>query len=57
MKIQNFDKQLKYANRKQIPYVVILGDKEMKDKTYTLKDMAKNSQEELSLSKLISKLS
>lgn len=35
------DKQLKYADRKQIPYVVIIGQDEASKDRYTLKDMKK----------------
>lgn len=50
-------KQLKYANKKGIPFVAIIGDQELKDKTVTLKDMAKGAQETLLVSELVSKLS
>ncbi len=50
-------KQLKYANKKGIPFVAIIGDQELKNKTVTLKDMAKGAQETLSVSELVSKLS
>jgi len=50
-------KQLKYANKKGIPFVAIIGDQELKDKTVTLKDMDKGAQETLLVSELVSKLS
>lgn len=50
-------KQLKYANKKGIPFVAIIGDQELKDKTVTLKDMTKGAQETLLVSELVSKLS
>lgn len=50
-------KQLKYANKKGIPFVAIIGDQELKNKTVTLKDMAKGAQETLLVSELVSKLS
>ncbi len=50
-------KQLKYANKKGIPFVAIIGDQELKDKTVTLKDMTKGVQETLLVSELVSKLS
>ena len=49
-------KQLKYANKKGVPFVAIIGDQELKDKTVTLKDMTKGVQETISISELISKL-
>ena len=50
------DKQLKYADKKSIPFVVILGDKEVQDNTVTLKDMQSGDQQTLPLDKLISLL-
>lgn len=43
------DKQLKYANRKDLPYVIIIGPEEVKNKTVTLKDMKTGSQKTVSL--------
>lgn len=50
------DKQLKYANRKKIPYVVILGPEEVKKKIVKLKDMKSGEQTELTLEELVKKL-
>ena len=38
------DKQLKYANKKGIPFVVILGENEIKTKSVTLKNMTTGEQ-------------
>lgn len=38
------DKQLKYADRKGTPNVVIIGDQEIKNKTVTIKDMKTGEQ-------------
>lgn len=38
------DKQLKYADRKGIPYVIIIGPDEVKNKKVTVKDLKRNSQ-------------
>lgn len=46
------DKQLKYADKKGIPYVVIIGPDELKNKTVTLKNMKKNTQITISLEQL-----
>lgn len=46
------DKQLKYADKKGIPYVVIIGPDEVKNKTVTLKNMKKNTQINLSIDQL-----
>lgn len=51
------DKQLKYADKKGIPYVVILGEEEVKSDTVTLKDLAKRVQKTLSTSDLVNFLS
>lgn len=48
------DKQLKYADRKGIPYVVIVGPEEIKHKTVTLKNMKTGSQKTVSLKELLS---
>lgn len=50
------DKQLKYADQKEIPYCVIIGSDEAKNNTVTLKDLKNKSQETLSLDEVISKL-
>ena len=51
------DKQLKYADRVGIPYVVIIGPDEIKKKTVQLKDMKKKKQEEVSIENLVEILS
>jgi len=50
------DKQLKYADRKGIPFVIILGPEEVKNKTATLKDMKSGEQQTLDLKDLPSRL-
>jgi len=50
------DKQLKYADKKSIPYVVILGPDEVKNETVTLKNLKTGKQETISQSKTIRKL-
>ncbi|WP_242091531.1 histidine--tRNA ligase [Aestuariivivens sediminicola] len=49
-------KQMTYANKRQIPYVVIVGSEEMESETYTLKDMISGEQSKLSLEELISRI-
>lgn len=51
------DKQFKYAEKKQIPFVVIIGSSEMEKGTCLLKDLATGEQQELQQAELISKLS
>lgn len=48
-----FDKQFKYAEKKNIPYVVIIGSKEMEEKTCTIKNLLQNSQETVSQQELL----
>lgn len=47
------DKQLKYADKKGVPYVLILGPEEIKEKKYTLKDMKTGTQKKVNLKQLI----
>jgi histidyl-tRNA synthetase len=51
------DKQLKYGDKKNIPFVIILGPEEIKRKTFTLRNMKAKSQEQLTLKSLLEKLS
>ena len=50
------DKQLKYAAKTNIPYVVIIGPDEIKENIYTLKNMSLTSQEKVSYDELVSKV-
>lgn len=50
------DKQLKYADAKNIPYVAIIGPEEAEKNVVTLKDLNKKSQATLTLDELVSKL-
>ncbi len=50
------DKQLKYADKKGIPFVVILGEDEAKNNTVTLKNLATREQTTLPLDQAIAKL-
>jgi histidyl-tRNA synthetase len=49
-------KQMNYANKRNVPFVVLVGEEELKNQTYTLKNMVKGSQESLSLDQLIEAL-
>ena len=42
--LSKFDKQFKYAEKKNIPYIVIIGTKEMEDGNCTLKDLRTGNQ-------------
>ncbi|MCG2462491.1 histidine--tRNA ligase [Flavobacteriaceae bacterium F89] len=37
-------KQMKYANNRNVPYVVLIGEKELKDDSFVVKNMEKGSQ-------------
>lgn len=47
-----FDKQFKYAERKQIPYVIIIGENELKENTCTIKNLATGRQESVAFTSL-----
>ncbi|MBT6143403.1 histidine--tRNA ligase [bacterium] len=49
-------KQLKYANRKGIPFVVFAGPEEIANNAFTLKDMESGEQESLSEKELVARL-
>ncbi|NNK22698.1 MAG: histidine--tRNA ligase [Winogradskyella sp.] len=49
-------KQMNYANKREIPFVVLVGEEELKANSFTLKDMVSGSQETVSLENLIFKL-
>jgi histidyl-tRNA synthetase len=48
-----FDKQFKYAEKKNIAYVVIIGTKEMEEGTCTLKDLRNGEQKTLKQEELL----
>ena len=49
-------KQLDYANKKMIPFVIVIGSDEMKDGLLTIKNMEKGEQEKLSLNEIVKQL-
>ena len=49
-------KQMNYANRREIPFVVLAGAEEIENKHYTLKNMRDGSQANLNFEELISNL-
>ncbi len=51
------DKQLKYADKRGIPYCLIVGDEEVKNKVAVLKDMSTGDQESLPLVRIRERLS
>ena len=50
------EKQLKYADRKSIPYVLIMGPEEVKTNKVTIKDLTKETQETLDKDALLTLL-
>ena len=54
--ITKLKKQLAYANKKNIPYVLIIGSEEMKKAVVTLKNMVTGEQEEISIDTLLQKI-
>ena len=49
-----FDKQFKYAEKKNIPFAIIIGSKEMENGTCVVKDLQKGTQEEMAQAELAS---
>jgi len=53
---ERLDKQLDYANKKNIPWVAIIGPDEVKNNTVTLKNMQSGDQEKLTTKEVIKKV-
>ncbi|MFH1445770.1 MAG: histidine--tRNA ligase [Nanoarchaeota archaeon] len=53
---RKFKKNLDYAVSQGIPYVIIIGEKEIKQKKYVLKDMKARKESKLSISSIVKKL-
>jgi len=49
-------KQMSYADAKNIPYVILIGDEEMQNNLLTLKNMASGEQEKLTAAEIIKRL-
>ncbi|TXD81639.1 histidine--tRNA ligase [Subsaximicrobium wynnwilliamsii] len=50
-------KQFNYANKRNIPFVVLLGESELESETYTLKNMISGEQDQLSFEEMLQQLS
>jgi histidyl-tRNA synthetase len=48
-----FDKQFKYAEKKNIPFAVIIGSKELEEKTCTIKNLLQSSQQTIPQQELL----
>jgi histidyl-tRNA synthetase len=49
-------KQFEYADKKRIPFVLLVGDKEIEEKQYALKNMQTGTQNSFSIDQLITEL-
>ena len=54
--LSKLKKQITYAERKHIPYILFVGEDEIKRKKYGLKELATGKQEELSIPEIVDKL-
>lgn len=50
---RKLDKQIKTAVKKKIPFMLFVGEAELKNETYTLKDVAKAHEEKLSFERIV----
>jgi histidyl-tRNA synthetase len=50
---RSLTKQLEFANRLGIPYVIVVGDEEIRKNRFKLKDMEKRTEEELPIEEII----
>jgi histidyl-tRNA synthetase len=48
-----FEKQFKYAEKKNIPYAIIIGSKELEEKTCTIKNLLQSTQQTISQHELL----
>ncbi|AUC75965.1 MULTISPECIES: histidine--tRNA ligase [unclassified Olleya] len=53
---KHMKKQMNYANKRNIPYVVLVGEEELKTNQFTLKNMISGAQDTMDLETMISKL-
>ena len=49
---QKFDKQFKYAEKKNIPFIIIIGSKELAEKTAVVKDLRNGQQQPVAFANL-----
>ena len=52
--VSKFDKQFKYAERKNIPYIIIIGSKELETNTCVIKNIQTGKQETIQQNELVS---
>jgi len=53
---RNISKNLKYVNKMEIPFALIIGEDELKTGKFSLKDMKSGKEEKLVVSKIIKKI-
>lgn len=53
---RKIDKQIKAVLKKQVPFMVFVGEDELKSKLYTLKDVATESEEKLGLERIVTRV-
>lgn len=53
---RKLDRQIKTAVKKQIPYILFIGDDEVKSEIYTLKDTTSTEEQKLSFARIVSQL-
>ncbi|PKG50483.1 MULTISPECIES: histidine--tRNA ligase [Olleya] len=53
---KHMKKQMNYANKRNIPFVVLVGEEELKNSQFTLKNMVSGTQDTVDLETMISKI-
>lgn len=53
---RKIDKQIKAVLKKHVPFMVFVGDEELKNELYTFKDVASESEEKLSLERIVTRV-
>ena len=53
---RSFKAKMKDANKREIPFVMIVGEKEVDSKIYSLKNMATSEQKQLSFNESLSEI-
>lgn len=51
---RKLDRQIKSAIKMKVPYMLFVGDQELKDEIYTLKDVVKSTEQKLSFERIVS---
>ena len=53
---RNLRKQLDYVNSLAIPFLIVIGEREVKEGKFTLRDMKTGKEEKLTLEEIIKRL-